>query len=122
MKRKLRQWHWKNILRWIFEIKKVGSPQRQVSWLVKYLSSGEYLLDNGWVGMQGIPTNNDFTHMPWFHFDSRKAAEADIGVTKRLADFILKHVDEDSNITVRQWIWKTGIDMWTGRSPWFSWL
>jgi hypothetical protein len=54
--------------------------------------------------MQGIPTNNDFAHMPWFHFDSRKAAEADIGVTKRLADFILKHVDEDSNITVRQWI------------------
>ena len=54
--------------------------------------------------MQGIPTNNDFAHMPWFHFDSRKAAEADIGVTKRLADFSLKQVDEDSNITVRQWI------------------
>ena len=31
--------------------------------------------------------------MPWFHFDSRKAAEADIGVTKRLADFLLTHAD-----------------------------
>lgn len=55
-------------------------------------------MDDGWVGMQGIPSNNDFAHMPWFHFDSRKAAEADIGVTKRLADFILKHADEDSSI------------------------
>lgn len=69
-----------------------------ITGIVKYLSSGAYLLDNGWVGMQGIPTNNDFAHMPWFHFDPKKATEADIGVTKRLADFILKHADEDSNI------------------------
>ena len=32
--------------------------------IVKYLSSGAYLLDDGWVGMQGIPSNNDFAHMP----------------------------------------------------------
>ncbi len=69
--------------------------------IVKYLSSGAYLLDDGWVGMQGIPSNNDFAHMPWFHFDSRKAAEADIGVTKRLADFILKHADRESDIYCR---------------------
>lgn len=36
--------------------------------------------------------------MPWFHFDAGKAANADIGVTKRLADFILKNADEDSSI------------------------
>lgn len=69
--------------------------------IVKYLDSGAYLLDDGWVGMQGIPSNNDFAHMPWFHFDPRKAAEADIGVTKRLADFILKHADKDSSIYCR---------------------
>ena len=69
-----------------------------IAGIVKYLDSGAYLLDDGWVGMQGIPSNNDFAHMPWFHFDSKKAAEADIGVTKRLADFILKHADKDSNI------------------------
>lgn len=69
--------------------------------IVRYLSSGTYFLNEGWVGMQGIPTNNDFAHMPWFHFDSTKAAEADIGVTKRLADFILKYADEDSEIYSR---------------------
>lgn len=66
--------------------------------IVKYLSSGAYLLDSGWVGMQGVSTNNDFAHMPWFHFEPGKAAEADISVTKRLADFILQYADEDSDI------------------------
>ena len=69
-----------------------------IAGIIKYLSSGEYLLDDGWVGMQGIPSNNDFAHMPWFHFDPKKAAEADIGVTKRLANFILKHADESSTL------------------------
>ena len=69
-----------------------------IAGIIKYLSSGAYLLDDGWVGMQGIPSNNDFAHMPWFHFDSSKEAYADIGVTKRLADFILKHADEGSGI------------------------
>ena len=50
------------------------------------------------MGMQGIPSNNDFPHMPWFHYDSKKAVEADIGVTKRLVDFILKFADKESNI------------------------
>ena len=59
------------------------------------------LFRSGWVGMQGIPGNNDFAHMPWFHFDSRKAKEADIGVTKRLADFILKHADRNSGIYIK---------------------
>lgn len=66
--------------------------------IVKYLDSGAYLLDDGWVGMQGIPSNNDYAHMPWFHFDSGKAAVADIGVTKRLADFILRYAGKDSEI------------------------
>ena len=66
--------------------------------IVKYLDSEAYLLDDGWVGMQGIPSNNDYAHMPWFHFDSQKAAEVDIGVTKCLTDFILKYADKDSSI------------------------
>ncbi len=71
---------------------------RIIAGILKYLDSGAYLLDGGWVGMQGIPSNNDFSHMPWFHFSSKKAAEADIGVTKRLAGFILKYADKDSSI------------------------
>lgn len=66
--------------------------------IIQYLASGAYFTDNGWVGMQGIPTNNDFSHLPWFHYDPKKATEADIGVTKRLSDFILKHADKDSDI------------------------
>lgn len=66
--------------------------------IIKYLASGTYLLESGWVGMQGIPTNNDFAHMPWFHFDPKKAMEADIGVTKRLSDFVLQYADKSSDI------------------------
>ncbi len=71
---------------------------RIIEGIVKYLNSGAYLLDEGWVGMQGIPSNNDFAHMPWFHFDPGKAAEADAGVTKRLTDFLLKYADKGSAI------------------------
>ena len=66
--------------------------------IIKYLNSGTYLLEDGWVGMQGIPSNNDFAHMPWFHYDSKKAQEADIAVTKRLSDFILKYAEKKSDI------------------------
>lgn len=69
-----------------------------ITGILKYLDSGSYLLENGWVGMQGIPGNNDFPHLPWFHFDSQKGKEADIGVTRRLSDFILQYADPKSNI------------------------
>lgn len=75
-----------------------GVKREIVAGIIKYLSSGAYFLDGGRVGMQGIPTNNDFAHMPWFHFDEGKAAQADIGVTKRLADFILQYADKGSEI------------------------
>ncbi len=75
-----------------------GIKSRIIAGIIKYLCSGAYLSDDGWVGMQGIPGNNDFAHMPWFHFEPGKAAEADIGVTKRLADFVLKHAGENSSI------------------------
>lgn len=75
-----------------------GLKSKIIAGIVKYLSSEAYLLEDGWVGMQGIPSNNDFAHMPWFHFDAGKAVQPDIGVTKRLADFVLKHADGNSAI------------------------
>jgi len=69
-----------------------------VKGIIRYLASGAYLTENGWVGMQGIHTNNDFSHLPWFHYDPEKAAEADIGVTKRLSDFLLQYAHEGSGI------------------------
>lgn len=67
-----------------------------VSGILRYLASGAHRLESGWVGMQGIPGNNDHAHMPWFHFDPEKAAEADVGVTKRLSDFVLRYGEADS--------------------------
>lgn len=64
--------------------------------ILQYLDAGAYLLEDGWVGMHGIPSNNEFAHMPWFHFDPEKGAQADIGVTKRLSDFILSHAEKSS--------------------------
>ncbi len=78
-----------------------GIKNEIIAGIIGYLDSGAYLLDDGWVGMQGIPSNNDFAHMPWFHFDSEKAAKADIGVTKRLADFILRYGEKDSRLYSR---------------------
>lgn len=69
-----------------------------VNGIIKYLDSGVYLTENGWVGMQGIPTNNDFSHLPWFHYDPLKSTQVNIGVTKRLSDFILKQADKSKDV------------------------
>ena len=72
--------------------------KKMVTGIIKYLASGAYLTQNGWVGMQRVPTNNDYSHLPWFHYDPKKGTEADIGVSKRLADFIRKHADKNMEI------------------------
>ena len=72
-----------------------------VSGIIRYLESGEHMLESGWVGMQGIPSNNDYAHMPWFHFKPGKAEKADIGVTKRLSDFVLRYADQGSDIYLK---------------------
>ena len=69
-----------------------------IAGILRYLGSGAHRLDAGWVGMRGIPSNNDFAHMPWFHFDADQEAYADIGVTKRLADFILQYAEAGSDL------------------------
>ncbi|MDD3242778.1 MAG: hypothetical protein PHD32_03515 [Eubacteriales bacterium] len=78
-----------------------GAKDAMVSGIIKYLASGAYLLADGWVGMQGVPGNNAYAHMPWFHFSPEKAAQADVGVTKRLSDFILRYADKGSDIYSR---------------------
>ena len=72
--------------------------RRIIAGVLRYLGSGAHLLDGGWAGMRGIPSNNDYAHMPWFHFDAATEPYADIGVTKRLAAFILRYADEGSDI------------------------
>ena len=75
-----------------------GIKNKMVMGIIQYLASGAHMTENGWVGMQGIPSNNDFPHLPWFHYDPKEAARADIGVTKRLSGFILKYADKGSDI------------------------
>ena len=72
-----------------------------IAGIIRYLDAGAHRLDEGWVGMQGIPGNNDYAHMPWFHHDAGKEPYADVGVTKRLAEFILRYADEDSGLRRR---------------------
>ena len=71
---------------------------KMVQGIIQYLAAGVHITENGWVGMQGILSNNDFSHLPWFHYDPKEAVRADIGVTKRLADFILKYADKSSDV------------------------
>jgi len=65
-----------------------------VSGIVKYLASGEHMTDDGWLG--SIPSNNDYSHSPWFHYDPESGA--DVGLTMDLADFVLKYADRESDI------------------------
>lgn len=69
-----------------------------ISGIIKYLASSAYMLESGWAGMQGVASNNDYAHMPWFHFDPEKATKSDIGVTKRLSDFLFQYAALDSDI------------------------
>ena len=73
-----------------------GIKSQIIAGILKYLDSGAYLLEDGWVGMQGIPGNNDYPHMAWFLYIPEKAKKADLVVTRRLSDFILRYGDRDS--------------------------
>lgn len=63
---------------------------------IKYLSSGDYLTKNGWIG--NIPSNNDYSHAPWHHYDPQAGPAVDVGLTAHLTSFILKYADVDSGI------------------------
>jgi hypothetical protein len=67
-----------------------------VKGILKYLASGEYLKEDGWIG--SIPTNNNYSHAPWFHYDPQVGPEVNIGLTDHLASFIIKYADSNSDI------------------------
>lgn len=62
--------------------------------ILKYLTFSEYATETGWLGMAGIPTNNNYSHAPWFHYDS--AIEPDSTDPKNIIEFILKYGEKDS--------------------------
>ena len=62
--------------------------------ILKYLASGSYATETGWLGMADIPTNNDYSHAPWFHYNP--AAEPGVTDPKNIVGFILKYGEKDS--------------------------
>ncbi len=64
--------------------------------ILNYLSSDTYATENGWLGMAGIPSNNDYSHAPWFHYSpDTKLDEMD---PQTLVNFILKYGEKDSKL------------------------
>jgi len=61
--------------------------------ILKYLDSGAYATEAGWLGMASIPTNNDYSHAPWFRYDP--AAKPDAADLKNIVGFILKYGEKD---------------------------
>ena len=61
--------------------------------ILRYLSSGEYLMETGWIC--GIPSNLDYSRAPWFGYDPQNVV---IRILDPLVDFILDYADNDSDI------------------------
>ena len=62
--------------------------------ILKYLASGAYSTETGWLGIADIPTNNDYSHAPWFHYNPvSKPGATD---PKDIVNFILKYGEQDS--------------------------
>lgn len=62
--------------------------------ILRYLASGAHATKDGWLGINGVPSNNAYAHAPWFHHDPR--AEPEVLDPKNVAAFILKYGDEGS--------------------------
>jgi hypothetical protein len=65
-----------------------------VQGILKYLASGEYATETGWLGINGVPSNNEYSHAPWFHYDP--ATPPDMLDPKNFVDFIMKYGEKDS--------------------------
>ncbi|MDR0286608.1 MAG: hypothetical protein LBI03_02715 [Clostridiales bacterium] len=50
----------------------------------------------GWVGMNGVPSNDDYSHAPWFAYDPQASTDGEPGTTRTLTEFILKYAESDS--------------------------
>jgi hypothetical protein len=73
-----------------------GFPDKKhpiVKGVLKYLASGKYLTDAGWLC--GLPSNLDYSHAPWFGYDPHNEI---FRILNPLVDFILRYADSDSGI------------------------
>ena len=62
--------------------------------ILRYLASGAYATETGWLGMASIPSNNDYSHAPWFHYDPK--AKPDATDPQSIVKFVLQYGEQDS--------------------------
>ena len=73
-----------------------GFPDKNhpiVKGVLKYLTSGEYLTESGWLC--GLSSNLDYSHAPWFGYDPQNKI---FRILDPLVEFILKYADNNSEI------------------------
>ena len=73
-----------------------GFPDKNhpiVKGVLKYLASGEYLTETGWIC--GLPSNLDYSHAPWFGYDPQNEI---VRLLDPLVDFIFKYADNNSSL------------------------
>jgi len=62
--------------------------------ILNYLASGAHATETGWLGIADIPSNNEYSHAPWFHYNpSAPPGETD---PKDIVEFVLKYGEKDS--------------------------
>jgi hypothetical protein len=64
--------------------------------ILKFLASGAFCSETGWYF--NIPSNNDYPHAPWWTYNAEANAVEGVGLTAEIAGFILRYVDQDSEL------------------------
>ena len=71
-----------------------GKNHPIVRGILKYLASGAYATETGWLGQASIPSSNDYSHAPWFHYNP--SAPPDAVDSKNFVEFILEYGEKGS--------------------------
>lgn len=67
--------------------------------ILKYLSSGSDLLEQGW--RFNVPSNNLCPHAPWWDYNEEANKSESIGITAGIVAFVLKYVEHNTSIYER---------------------
>lgn len=67
--------------------------------ILHYFEDTEYASEDGWYFQ--IPSNNDHPRAPWWTWDGKPDAVEGVGLTARIAGFLLKHADTGSELYER---------------------
>lgn len=80
----------------IRELHVTNSDQPIIQGILRYLESGADFDQGFWANV--VPSNNDYPHAPWWHYDSEDSGNNSYNPTAALAGFILHYANPDSSI------------------------